>query len=129
MIPKTCYNTPTSKALRGLIFLQKFDKSLVDNIWNLRYNITITRGVKPRDYKEYTEVEKMKNLHGVKFQEVKNEIMNDLFVDMVDTDGNATIGIMGTTFCVAGTVIFGEDENVIEVADDAIIYDCTIVVI
>lgn len=71
----------------------------------------------------------MKNLHGVKFQEVKNEIMNDLFVDMVDTDGNATIGIMGTTFCVAGTVIFGEDENVIEVADDAIIYDCTIGVI
>lgn len=68
----------------------------------------------------------MKNLHGVKFQEIKNEIMNDLFVDMVDSDGNATIGIMGTTFCVAGTVIFGEDEDVIEVADDAIIYDCTI---
>lgn len=68
----------------------------------------------------------MRNLHGVKFREVKNEIINDLFIDMVDEDGNATIGIMGTTFCVAGTVIFGEDEDVIEVADDAIIYDCTI---
>lgn len=68
----------------------------------------------------------MTNLHGVEFKTVKNMIMSRLFVDMTDTDGNATIGIMGTTFCVAGTVIFGEDEDVIEVADDAIIYDCTI---
>lgn len=68
----------------------------------------------------------MMNLHGMKFKNVKDMVLNSLFVDMSDADGEATIGIMGTTFCVAGNVIFGEDEDVIEVADDAIIYDCTI---
>lgn len=68
----------------------------------------------------------MTNLHGMKFENVKDMVLNSLFVDMSDADGEATIGIMGTTFCVAGTVTFGEDEDHIEVADDAIIYDCTI---
>ena len=75
----------------------------------------------------------MTNLIGMKWEQLTEEQRNELSLSPIDGEtgnapkksGECIVDIEGTELSVSGNVEIGEDEDVITIADDAIIYDPT----